>query len=188
GGLVDLGRDTLPAGPDAVALRRIDDPVLGPGAEARVTLRLRAAPDASAELRLTLFDDRPRFTYQLALAGRTAGGGGAGARGPRTPLRLDYLGADGPAFVLGDGARYLADASYVRTGELAGDGLWRTARVGIGKPAVVWGEAVPGGPAAADGDGGGPGSVVLSLLDEQRFPAWLGARPAPRPAAAAVRP
>ena len=164
-GTLDLRRDTEPAAPDAFRLGRVDDPVLGPGAELRATFRVRAAPDARVEVRLVLLDDRPQFTYQLVLTGWPAPALGV-------PTRLDYRGAAGPALVLGDGAGYAADASYVRQGELPDDGLWRSARLGIGKPAVLWGEAVPGVPGGA-----GPGIVALTLLDE---PAAAPARPGSR--------
>ncbi|HET7769137.1 MAG TPA: NPCBM/NEW2 domain-containing protein [Chloroflexota bacterium] len=165
GGMLDLARDTVPAAPDAFSFSRIDDPALGPGAELRARLKPRAAPDGSAELielRLALFDDRPYFTYQIVLEGWGT-----------APRRLDYLSARGGSYVTGPGGRYFADASYARHGALADDGLWRSARLGIGKPAVIW----------ADGR---PGSTVFAMLDEQRLPAWLVAHRDPGRAAAAV--
>jgi hypothetical protein len=107
-----------------------------------------------------------------------------------SPTRFDYLFSGDPAFVLGAGTHYFADASYVREAALADDGLWRTARLGLGKPAAVWGDAVPGTPGTlgspAGPAAGSPGSIVLSVLDEQRLPAWLVVRRDPGRAAAAA--
>lgn|GEM_PF-840448 len=161
GGTLDLAGATEPAGPDSYQLERIDDPVLGPGARVRATLRVRDAPGATIEVELALFDDRPAFTFQLTLAGTPPAAG--------TPLRFEYFDAGDPALVVGDQAHYFADATYVRSGELPDDGLWRTVRIGLGKPAVVWGAARTDPP-------GSPGGLVLAVLDEQRLPAWLTLR------------
>ena len=172
-GVIDLARDTVPVGPDGFSFARVEDAALGSGTELRARLRTRATPLAETEaaapvmpvdtptetnqrieIRVTLFDDRPYFTYQVTLEGWEPS---------EAPRRLDYLGAGSASFVAGTGGRYFADASYARSGPLTDDGLWRTARVGIVKPAVVWGEA-------------SAGSTVLTVLDERRLPAWLVSR------------
>ncbi len=161
GGTLDLAGATEPASPDAFRLERFEDPVLGPGARARATLRVRDSPGATIEVELALFDDRPAFTFQLTLAGAPAGAG--------TPLRFDYFDAGDPALVVGEQAHYFADATYVRSGDLPDDGLWRMVRLGLGKPAAVWGAARTDLP-------GGPSGLVFAVLDEQRLPAWLTLR------------
>ena len=195
-GPVSLTADTVLSGPDAVAFSRVDDPALGGGTQASVSLRLRdpATGKALADgpgivLQLTLYDDQALFTYRVVLdgwPGQQSGAGNPGGAGASTgpaqragaATRLDYLSTAAGDVVLGDTAGYFADAAYVRSGALVDDGLWRQERIGLGKPAVLWGDAVPGSPTQ-----GGAGSIVMATLDEQRLPAWLVLRRDPAHAA-----
>ncbi|MBI3973236.1 MAG: hypothetical protein HY332_18330, partial [Chloroflexi bacterium] len=170
-GVMSVADWTIPAGDDAYSLDRIDDPALGSGGEIRATLRLRDRSEATATVRLALFDEQPYLTYQLTLENWPLPD--TRPDDTPTPIRLDYLSASGAAFVAGESMRYFADASYVREAELEDDGLWRNVRLGIGSPAVIWGSARPG-------------AIVLAMLGEQRLPAWLVLRRDPGRAAAAA--
>ncbi|HEU5314876.1 MAG TPA: alpha-galactosidase, partial [Chloroflexota bacterium] len=155
-GSLDLSAATVPAGD--VTFERVEDRALGGGARLRLPFAARDNADLTGELRVTLLDDRPALTYQVVLA----------PGWPQPAQAIEYLSAGGAAVVLGEHARAMADAGLVRDARFDGDGQWRSLRLEGAKPAVAWGDALPGS--------AGSGALVLTVLDETRFPAWLVAR------------
>jgi hypothetical protein len=160
GGALDLTGATVPDGDEPATFERLSDPVLGSGTVLRLRVRSATAQDARAVLEVALYDGTPSLTYRIVLDGAWG-----------QPLTaVQYLGAGDETLILGDNAGGVADATQLHLLHLGGDGLWRSSRVGLGKPAVLWGNGLPSASAS------GSGSAIFAILDEQRYPAWLVTR------------
>jgi hypothetical protein len=121
--------DTAPEEGEPYRLLPLSDPVLGPGLQLELPLRLTREP-GHLVARLALFAGQSYFTYQLAAEGLRPG---------RTIESFAYFAEGAPGgFVVGDHGGYLADRSRLWGGPIPDDGFERRATLEGTKPLLLW--------------------------------------------------
>ncbi len=134
--------------------QRIEDPSLGEGMQVTADFPVEGS-DLVISPRLTLFDGKGYFTYQLEL--REAE--------PSLAVRgFSYFDPQaGGYLVVGEEALYLTDYSLMRRTEIRDDSILRRELVGMGKPLLLYSRALSRG-------------VLMALIDEAGDPAHFSLR------------